>query len=472
MMISLDKAPSNSASTDNSGLRRRLMRGFGATALGPVTSAFIQLGAVPLLLHAWGAAKYGDWLLLSAIPSYLTLSDLGFGDASGSAMAMRVAANDREGALEVFQSSWMLVTLISFVTLLLALLSVWWIPWQRLLRLSDISSSQAAAIIIVLGAYVVVSQQNGVAESGYRSDGHFATGTAFIMIQRLAETVIATLVAVLGGSLLAVAFTYLLARCVGTIAYISLLRHLSPWIRYGIRHARLNTVKEMAAPAFGFMALPLGSALSIQGLMLVIGTKLGPIAVVSFSTLRSLSRVNFQLITVIKNAMWPELSRAFGAGEISLARRLHRYACQTSLGFSIGGGLLLWALGPYIYRLWIQHNIRFDATCFHILLLAVVTNSLWDTSSVVPMSVNAHCRIATTYAAASFLSLGLAWILVPVVGTDGAAIALLATDAYMTGLVLRTTLVHVKDSWKKFTPALFDFSRLWQTLQAVPEVQR
>src|ERR1700719_3609809 len=99
---------------------RRSIRGIGATALGPVVTSLIQLGSVPLLLHAWGAAKYGDWLLLSAIPSYLTLSDLGFGDSSGSDMSMRVAAGDRQGAIETFQSSWVFLSLVSLFVALLA----------------------------------------------------------------------------------------------------------------------------------------------------------------------------------------------------------------------------------------------------------------------------------------------------------------------------------------------------------------
>src|ERR1700693_4636189 len=104
----------------NGGVTHRLMRSFGANALGPVVTAIIQLGSVPIFLHAWGAAKYGDWLLLSAIPSYLSLSDLGFGDASGSDMCMRVAAGDRHGAIETFQSSWVLLTLVSLFISLLA----------------------------------------------------------------------------------------------------------------------------------------------------------------------------------------------------------------------------------------------------------------------------------------------------------------------------------------------------------------
>src|SRR5271165_3818233 len=174
--MSLGRTKNDSRSIGSNNLRRRLIHGFGATALGPIVTATIQLGSVPLLLHAWGAAKYGDWLLLSAIPSYLTLSDLGFGDASGSDMSMRVAANDREGALETFQSSWVLITIVSLLAVLLAATVSWWIPWQHWLKLSSVSNAQAAKIVILLGAYIAMSQQNGVAESGYRCDGHFATG--------------------------------------------------------------------------------------------------------------------------------------------------------------------------------------------------------------------------------------------------------------------------------------------------------
>lgn len=469
MNPALDRSQVDGVTISRQGLRGRLMRSLGATALGPVVAAIIQLGSVPVLLHSWGVARYGDWLLLSAIPVYLSLSDLGFGDASGSDMAMRVAADDRAGALRTFQSSWVLVTSVSLTFLLLASAAVRWVPWQPWLRLSSVSSPQASAILLILAAYVVVAQQNGVAESGYRCDGHFATGSFLCTILRLTEVTAATTVAVLGGTLLAVAFTYLVVRILGTVCYGFLLQRKSPWIHYGIRHAQLKTIKQMAIPAFGFMAFPVGQALSFQGFTIVIGSLLGPIAVVSFSTLRTLSRLNMQLVIMFKHAFWPELSRAFGAGDISLARRLHRHACQASLSLSIFGGLLLWVFGPFIYRVWIRHDVCFDAACFHVLLLVVVTNSLWDTSAVIPMSINGHCRIAITYALAALSSLGLAWILIPSLGTLGGAIALLAIDGWMTWLVLRTALHHVQDSRKKFVIALFAIPRFQQDFQTAPE---
>jgi O-antigen/teichoic acid export membrane protein len=382
-------------------------------------------------------------------------------------MAMRVAANDKVGALRTFQSSWALVTCVSLTMLLLASGVVWRIPWQRWLKLSSVSSHQAATILLILAAWVVVAQQSGVVESGYRCDGNFATGTLWMTLQRLAEALIATIVALLGGSLLEVAFTYLGVRCLSTIGYALLLRHKSPWIYYGLRYARWNTIKQLAAPAFGFIAFPLGSALSIQGFTIVIGALLGPIAVVSFSTLRTLSRLNLQLFSVITNTLWPELSRAFGAGNISLARRLHRHAWQASLGLSLFGGALLWMFGPPIYRLWVRQSVDFNAACFHVLLLVALTTSLVSASSVILVSINGHCRVAVIYAGATAVSLGLAWLLIPTFGITGAAVALLVTDGWMAGLALHSALHHVQDSLRKFFPAIITVHRL--PLQVAPE---
>jgi O-antigen/teichoic acid export membrane protein len=447
-------------SKPDAGMTRRLIHGVGAMALSPIVTAIIQLGSVPLLLHAWGASKYGEWLVLSAVPSYLALSDLGFGDASGSDMSMRVAANDKDGALETFQSSWVLVTLVSFVALILVSFCSWMVPWHQWLNLSDVTSSKAANILLILFTYVAVSQQNGVVESGFRSDGHFASGTFWMLMQRLAETTAGTIVALVGGSLFAVACTYLAFRCLGTVAYALYLRRLSPWIHFGFRHARLNTIKKLAAPAFGFIALPLGAALSFQGFTILVGALLGPIAVVSFSTLRTLSRVNVQVLGAVTNALWPELSRAFGAGNISLARRLHRYAWQVSLGLSLLGVTLLWTFGPFLYRLWIRQDVSFNANCFHVLLLVAMTTSLWSASSVILMSMNGHCRIAAIYVGATALSLGVAALLIPVLGITGAALSLLLTEGWMVGFVLRTALYQVQDSLRNFFHALVAVNRL------------
>ena len=82
----------------------RLFKGFGASLYGQAVVVVIQLAGVPILLSQWHAVLYGEWLILFAIPAYLSLGDLGFSLSAANDMTARVGRQDRAGALTVFQS--------------------------------------------------------------------------------------------------------------------------------------------------------------------------------------------------------------------------------------------------------------------------------------------------------------------------------------------------------------------------------
>ncbi len=56
---------------------KRLIQGVGANFLGQTINLASRVLLVPLFLTAWGAPVYGEWLLLSSIVAYLSLTDLG-----------------------------------------------------------------------------------------------------------------------------------------------------------------------------------------------------------------------------------------------------------------------------------------------------------------------------------------------------------------------------------------------------------
>ena len=175
-----------------------------------------------------------------------------------------------------------------------------------------------------------------------------------------------------------------------------------------------------------------------------------------FSTLRTLTRVNYQFLSTIAFTIWPELSAAFGAGNLRLARDLHRNAYRIGLAASVLTSLALWIGGPFLYRIWMRHAVSFDAQCFHILILVTIASSLWYLSSIVLMSTNAHHRIAVTYFGLAAASLGVAYILVRPLGITGAAVALLLIDLGMCALVLRSALRQLEDNFRDFAMAVFE----------------
>jgi O-antigen/teichoic acid export membrane protein len=433
----------------------RLMRGMAAAGLGPIVTAAIQLGSVPLLLHAWGPSKYGDWLLLSAVPSYLSFSGLGFGDSSGSDMTMRVAGSDREGALATFQSSWVLLSGMSLAVLAVAATLVWFVPWKQMLHLAGITKQEAAWIVLVLAGWILAMQQWSILESGYRCDGNFALGNFCSTMQRLLEAAGSTIIGVFTGSLLLMSLSYLSFRLAGLLCYGLLLKRLRPWLHLGFGHASVTVVRKMLKPSLGFIAMPMGTAVSIQGFMLLVGIVLGPIAVTAFSTARTLARVGVQLINSLGGGIWPEFSSAFGAGNLSLARRLHRRAYQASLILALSCAGFLWLIGPRLYHVWVRDSVALGLPLFHILLLVSIASSLWFPSAIVQMSANTHSRLASTYLLVTVVSCGVGYMLTRKLGLMGAAVALLLVDIVMCTFVLPRSLRQMQDTPREFFRAVF-----------------
>ncbi len=435
--------------------RQRFLRGFWATVLGPAVTILSQIVSVPVFLHFWGARLYGEWLILSAIPTYIAFSDVGFGDVAANDMTMRVAGGDRDGALVTFQSTWILTSITSLFVVFCFMSVAWVMPLTRWLNLSITTPQDTRIILCMLCAYALLSLQADLTTAGFRCEGNYALGMLIKNLLRLVETLSATAVVLFHAKPMQAAAVLLILRSIGTPVMGWMMMRKSPWLRFGQRHATWACVKSLAVPAFAYMAFPIGSALSIQGMVLVIAAVLGPIAVAVFSTMRTLTRFGFQLMEAVKNSVWPELSAAYGVQNWALARRLHRAACQVSLWTSLGSVVFLYFAGPRIVAIWTHGRIAMDIPAFHWLLLVIIANSFWYTSSVVTIASNTHERVAAVYLAGTVASLLIARLLMPMFGISGAAMALLAIDVIVGWYVLSSSLTALSESARDFYVSMF-----------------
>ncbi len=436
-------------------LKHRLLHAVGATSLKPVVTAVIQLVSVPVFLHFWGPKLYGEWLVLSAIPVYLGLTDFGFGSVAANEMTMQITRGERTAALEVFQSTWVLTTGVSVAIGLCVALGLWALPIEKWLHVSVLSRGEATAILWALCAYVLLDLQWTIIAAGFRSDGNYALGTLLGNIVVFGTNASSIIAVAFHASPLIVAIVLVAARLLGNLVCQVVLRRKSPWLRHGYRHSRFVTIRKLFRPAIAYMGLTVSSSFSFQGMTLVVGAVLGPIAVVMFSTVRTLTRVAYQMVDMITNSIWAELSVAFGTGDRLLARNLHRSACQAALGLSTVAILLLVLFGNAVYGRWTHYKVAMDHHLFYLLLVEVLANSLWFTSSIVSIACNRHERQAVIYLVATALSLPAAYFLMPWLGLTGAGISLLLVDLCMIVYVLPHTLALLHDTPSEFVGALF-----------------
>ena len=433
----------------------RISRGLVANGFGMSVTLIVQLVSVPVLLAAWGVARYGEWLVLSAVPTYLALSDLSFSSVAGNSMTMLVAQGKRADAVALGRRLWSIVTVMTGLAVLAAV-AIAMVFGGAFGLGAAIPATESRVVLVALFLQVAVGNQYGVLDAWYRAGGRYPRGAALRQLGRLLEFGALMVAVLLGAPPGAAAVALLVGGVAGFGTSFAVLRRAVPWSTFRLELPRLQTFRELLAPGVAFMAFPLGIALSFQGMTIVVGAMLGAAGVAVFSTTRTVTRVVSQVLSAIGVSIWPELSHSVGANDLKRARGIMRRATQLSIVMSIAIVALLAVAGPSIIRWWTHGSVDPPPALLNLLLLGVSCNTAWSVLSIALAATNRHTRMAVAYLVGTVVALLVAFPLTTTFGVAGAAVALLVIDVAMVAYVLRAALRVIDDAPWDFLRALFD----------------
>ncbi len=437
------------------GAAGRIARGLAANIGGMGVTLVIQLVSVPVFLAAWGVPTYGEWLVLSAVPTYVALSDLSFSSVAGNSMVMLVAQGRRTDAVILGQRLWSIVTVMTGIAVLGAVAIA--LAFGGVFGSSAaIPASEARIVLVALFLQIAVGNQYGVLDAWYRAGGRYPLSATLRHLGRLLEFGALMGAVLLGAGPGTAASAFLAGSLAGFGVSWVVVRRAVPWSKFRPARPHLQTFRELLAPGLAFMAFPIGNALSLQGFTIVIGATLGAAAVVVFSTTRTITRVAIQAMGSINLAIWPELSRSVGSGRLDEARAILRRSVQLALVGSLSLVLGLALFGVAIIRWWTHGLVDPPVLLLFILLLVIVTNSMWYTLSAVLAATNRHRRMAVVYLSGTTAALLGAVPLSSAFGPTGAAVALLAIDMAMVAYVFPASLRVIQDAPGGFLRALLD----------------
>lgn len=436
-------------------IKKSLLRNLGASTWGKISLILVRLMEVPLLLLYIGVDDYGRWLIISSLPSWLSMANFGFGSVGSSEMTMAVAAGNMHKGRSVFSTAFALVIGIGIAGIVLTALLVPFVPWENILLVPEARRKELAYAAFWLTVSVFISFSSELFEGRLRAAHKAHLGILVLSFHPWISLLLLFIVLSFSTRFDIIAFTSFCAILIQVLMLKWLSHKAIPELDFSLQGVKKKWFKVLFRKGVAFQAFPLGNALLFQGNLLVVQAVLGPGAVALFGTTRTLVRSINQVLTLIYHSIWPELSYLFGAKDMVRLARLHRVSVGMSILIACVGVFFLAIIGPFMYEMWVGQTIKLPHYLLLLFLLPIPFNALWFTSSAIHSACNQHEGLAKRYLLASALSLLFCVWLSYEWGIGGAALSTLVAELVLIPYVFRRSLKLTEDTWSAFIPGIF-----------------
>lgn len=387
---------------------------FRANTLGygysQIATLAVQLALVPFFLSIWGKTLYADWLVITGIPTFLALLDLGVAQSSANRATILAAAGDWDGAKRSLQTAAVSSLCVGGAIILLVLTLMTSLDLSSILNLKEINSSEAKKILIIISTGLSIHLLSGPIDAWFRSIDRAATGAFLLANRRIVDVLVSMAVLVSGGGALQLAASLLLFQVLSLFVCIALAKKFSPQQILGLSHASWREWKSTIKPALAYTAFPISQAMTLQGGVQVLNQIGSADTIVAFTMARTLMRLVLQVGVVCNNALKPMLSRLYGAGS-------HESAIKFTLKVSLISSFLASTLyiffvfaGPEIVHIWGMNKVDIDSYQLAIVGAHAIINVFWFVPAAYLIAKNDHSRIALVYGISTTVAF-TTWIL-------------------------------------------------------------
>lgn len=300
----------------------RIMQAVLAMFLGKGSALLVSLATVPLAVNYLGAERYGIWITISTMLTWLVVADLGLGNSLTNALS-EAYGNDRlDLAQQYVATAFWLLTLVALVLGIVGTIIWFQIDWMALFNTQNAATQAEAVVaggvsllIFVLNfPFTLIAKIYGAYQEGAKASYWMAIGQVFSLVALVGVTQtkggLVWLVVAFSGALLVV----------NVISAFWLFFKQKPWLRPSFRAFRREHIGKLIGVGTMFFIVQLAALLSFQTDNIIIATFLGAEAVTPYSVTWRLFTLTTLLQTFIFPALWPAYVEAISRKDISWIR--------------------------------------------------------------------------------------------------------------------------------------------------------
>jgi O-antigen/teichoic acid export membrane protein len=343
-------------SSANRGLERYRRAGITASSsfIAKALNILISFLSVPLTVHYLGAERYGVWLTISSLITWMSMTDFGLaGNALLNVLAEASGKEDRVSAQHYTSSAFWALSGVSVLFGIASVVFFRYIPWRAVFRVSAATSThelQTACALTLL--FFVLAFPLSIQFSIYSAyqDGFLANiwsiganalSLAALVVVSQTHGGLPQLVLALSGT-----------RCLVSIANVFFLFRRYHWIAPAPSAVRWHCVKRLFHLGSKYLVTQLASLGIYQSQPIIITQILGPAKVVIFVVAYKIISLPMDLIYMATQPLVSAFGEAKARNDWNWIRGAYKNGIRASLGFGVPLVAVIALTAKPLIRIW------------------------------------------------------------------------------------------------------------------------
>jgi O-antigen/teichoic acid export membrane protein len=416
---------------------RRLLTYYSLQLANQLIRIFAQLLLVPLFLKHWGPIVYKDWVVLTAIMTFVGICDFGIASYFRVRFIDLVARDDRVGLQKEVR-----VALLSALCVGIAVLSstyaiLFYLNSHSYLNFSGFEGEAIIWCFLFLTVSISFSFCEEILRSLYYAHAEFSRGEGIFAIYNSAIVLSIAALLAFDMSPVVVSLVYFIVPVILASAVCADVLQRYPDIGIRFRIPRIGELRQIVPQSLLLFTFPLSQTLVVSApIMLFAILGVPALSILTFTMIRTITGLVRQGAYQFAAGTGIEMARDQAQGEYERCRDLYYATGQIVTGLAgLFGGFVTWATAPFL-RLWTSAVVPDDpylVACFMACLFLAAPGQgaamlLTYRGEGKPLAV-AWCSLS---AAGLFFSV----VLVPIFGVLAAALSFGLAEVLSVGVFL------------------------------------
>jgi O-antigen/teichoic acid export membrane protein len=347
-------------------------------------SIAVLLATPPIFLAIGSSKLLGGWLVLVAVPTAFNLLDLGIPHIAGSYMAINYAKGDYKEYASIFWTS------LSYTVVIAPILFVLLFFARNSISVISMEQRYAGLVATLVGLMVLVAQANSTTLNAIRASGRVTLALTMETGSRVVELACVAIALFFTHNIVGCMATAIVSRTLFLAASVSwlMLSHTSVSVRAS--GPSWPTFKRLVLPSSMYAMTGVANLCYFQIPIVILSATVGLAASAAYNSYRTMSRMSQQMILPLMDPMRPQLSAAYGVGDIERMRIILAHSLQIIIWSGVASGLGLGLFGGAIFRVWTLGKIPYDQVAVLILLASAFLYGVGQVCLIFLASIAKH----------------------------------------------------------------------------------